>query len=320
MKQHNLCILTVLVSLVVLPLAGKAQVQGKKVLYINSYHPGYSWSDGIQKAIMEVLTPAGVEVRTLLLDTYRQKSPEHLAAVSAEAKKTIDEWKPNVVLLSDDPAIKGVYATFYKGQELPFVFCGVNWNASAYGVPAKNITGMVEVCPVKELLAEMQKLQPGKTIGYLASEGLTPQKDGEMSAQLLGVKFESILAKDLAAWKKGFQDLQAKVDLLILGVNAGIGDWNEAEAVKFVEQNAQKVSGSWHDYLNGLSLVAFNKLPAEQGTWAAETVLKILKGTPVGSIPVTSNKAGELVFNVKIAKQVKVTPSVEVLQSARLIQ
>jgi len=306
--------------LILTSLAQAQTLSGKKVLYLNSYHQGYSWSDGIEKAVQASLATAGVEVKVFALDTYRQKSPEHLAQVSQAAQKLIEEWKPNVVLASDDPAMKGVYAGLYKDKDVPFVFCGVNWSAAAYGVPGKNVTGMLEVCPVKELLAEMNKLKPGKTIGYLSSEGLTPQKDFEMCSQLLGAKMEAVLAKDFAAWKQGFLDLQGKVDFLILGVNAGIADWNEAEAVKFVETNAKLVSGSWHDYLNSLSLVGFNKLAKEQGDWAAEAALKILKGAAAGSIPVATNQKGELVINVRIAKKVGVTPPFEMLQSARVIE
>jgi ABC-type uncharacterized transport system substrate-binding protein len=321
MIRHGTIIGILTALCLVQPFQGGAQsLSGKKALYINSYHEGYAWSDGLEKTLLKALTAAGIESKVLRLDTYRQKSPEHLAKVSSEAKAAIDQWKPDVVILSDDPAIKGVYAPHFKDKELPFVFCGVNWDASAYGVPSKNITGMLEVCPVKELLAELNKLKAGQKIGYLSSEGLTPTKDLEMSSKILGVTMEAVQAKDFAAWKQGFLDLQGKVDLLLVGVNAGIADWNEAEAAKFVEQNAKIISGSWHDFLNGISLVGFNKLPAEQAEWAAESAIKILKGAPVSSIAIASNKKGELVINSRICKKVGVTPPFDMVQSARVIE
>ena len=316
---HTACAMAI--ALLACPAAAPAQsATGKKALFINSYHEGYSWSDGEEQSALKALAAAGVQTKTFRLDAYRQKSPEHLAKASQEAKTLIDEWKPDIVLGCDDPIMKGVFAPLYKDKELPFVFCGVNWDANAYGVPAKNVTGMLEVCPVKELLAEMNKLKAGKTYGYLSSQGMTPEKDLAYCSQLLGVKMESVVAKDFAAWKQGFLDLQGKVDFLILGVNAGLSDWNEAEAVKFVEANAKIVSGSWHDYLNSLSLVAFNKLAAEQGEWAADAALKILKGAAASSIPLATNKKGELVINSRICKKVGITPPFEMLQSARVIE
>ena len=310
----------VLSLLAAAPFLQAQELKGKKAFYINSYHEGYAWSDGIQTALVKALGNAGVEVKPFLMDTYRQKSPEHLAKVSLEAKGIIEQWKPDVVIISDDSGMKGIYAPFYKDKDLPFVFCGVNWDASAYGVPSKNITGMLEVCPVQELLSEMNKLKPGKTYAFLGSEGLTPKKDQEKCAELLGVKMEAVFAKDFSAWKQGFLDLQGKADFLIVGVNAGIGDWNEKEAAAFVEKNAKVISGSWHDYLNGLSLVAFNKLPAEQAEWAADAAIKILKGTAPSAIPLAKNARGELVINTRICKTLGITPPFEMLQNAKVIE
>jgi hypothetical protein len=47
-----------------------ADVKGKKVLYVNSYHNGYPWSDGIFQSIKANLEKAGVEVKMFNLDTY----------------------------------------------------------------------------------------------------------------------------------------------------------------------------------------------------------------------------------------------------------
>ena len=201
--------------------------------------------------------------------------------------------------------------------------CGINWDASAYGLPdpnVKNFTAIFEVCPVKELVAEMNKLKPGKTFGFLGADALTPRKDFEFTSKILGTTMEPVFAKDFAAWKAGFRDLQGKVDYLILDTNGGIPDWNEAEAAKFAEDNSKVVSGTWHDFLNSVALVSFNKLGAEHGDWAGNTALKVLKGASPASIPFTANKSGELVVNLRIAKQVGVTPSFETLQNAKLIQ
>ena len=296
------------------------ELKGKKVFYINSYHTGYSWSDGIDHAIQSVLKPTGAEVKVYELDTYRQKTPEHLTQASAECKTIIDDWKPDVVIVSDDAAMKGVYAPLFKDKDVPFVFCGVNWDASGYGVPNKNITGMLEVCPVKDLLAEMNKLKSGKTIGYLCSDALSPKKDGENLSKILGVQVESVYAKDFASWKQGFQDLQTKAQLVLIGNNQGIADWDETAARAFAEENTKVVTGAWHDYLNGLALVSYNKLPSEQGEWAANAAIQIIKGKSAGSIPQGANQKGELVINARIAKKAGITPPFEMLQTAKVIE
>jgi ABC-type uncharacterized transport system substrate-binding protein len=300
--------------------ANAQELKGKKALFINSYHTGYAWSDGEEKAAQTTLEAAGVEVKVARMDTYRDKTPEHLAKVSLECKATIDDWKPDVVVVADDSVMKGVFQPFYKDTGVPFVFCGVNWTASAYGVPCKNITGMLEVCPVKDLISEMNAIKPGKVIGFLGSDTLTPKKDAEGCEKELGIKFETFFAKDFASWKKAFVDLQSKVDLLIIGPNQGIPDWNETEACKFAEENTKVPTGCWHDFLNGLAIVGFNKVASEQGEWAAQAAIKILKGATPNSIPIVSNKKGELVINAKIAKKSGITPSFEMMQNAKIIE
>lgn len=47
---------------------------GKRVLYVNSYHQGYPWSDGISDAIKQVLKPAGVELQIAYMDTKRRST------------------------------------------------------------------------------------------------------------------------------------------------------------------------------------------------------------------------------------------------------
>jgi ABC-type uncharacterized transport system substrate-binding protein len=302
-------------------VSGNAQeLKGKKVLFVNSYHAGYTWSDGIEKSIQAVIQPTGAELKTAYLDTYRKKTPEDLTSASALVQTTIDQWKPDVVIVSDDAAMKGLYTPLFKDKAVPFVFCGVNWDASIYGVPNKNITGMLEVCPIKDLLAEMNKIKPGKTIGYLSADALTPRKDAENSAKLLGVTMETVFAKDFAAWKQGFIDLQGKVDMVIIGINAGIADWDEAAARKFAEENTKKLTGCWHDFLNGVAIIGFNKLPEEQGDWAAKAAVKIAKGAAPNSITIATNQGGQLVINVRIATKAGITPPFEMIQSAKIIE
>ena len=310
-----------LTALVTLACSSPAQqLKGKKVYYINAYHTGYAWSDGEEQSVIKGLEPLGVEVKIARMDTYNDKTPEHLAKVSAECQATIDEWKPDVVVVSDDAPMKAVYKPFYKDKDVPFVFCGVNWTAEAYGVPNKNVTGMLEICPVQDLVAEMRKITPGKTIGFLAADAFTPRKDGENSSKVLGVELQCIYAKTFAEWKQGLLDLQSKVDLLIIGPNMGITGWDEAAARTFAEANTKIVTGAFHDFLNNLALVSFNKLASEQGEWAAQAAVQIMKGTSAGTIPVASNQKGELVINARIAKKSGISPAFELLQSAKVLE
>ena len=60
----------------------------------------------------------------------------------------------------------------------------------------------------------------------------------------------------------------------------------------------------------------FAKVSEEQGVWATKAALKILDGTPAGSIPVEQNQEGKLYINTRIAKVLNVEIPFDVLESA----
>ena len=49
------------------------------------------------------------------------------------------------MIASDDNAQKYLVVPYLKGTQVPVIFNGVNWDASAYGFPTSNVTGMIEV-------------------------------------------------------------------------------------------------------------------------------------------------------------------------------
>ena len=64
---------------------------------------------------------------------YRDAATEGLGVVemnNSKAKAEIDAFKPDVVIAADDNASKYLIEPYFKDAALPFVFCGVNWDAS----------------------------------------------------------------------------------------------------------------------------------------------------------------------------------------------
>jgi hypothetical protein len=102
------------------------------------------------------------------MDTKRHKGNEFIQAAAQKAKSEIESFQPDVVIASDDNASKHLIQPFYKDADLPFVFCGVNWDESVYGYPYKDVTGMVEVSGVKELIDLLKQFSKGERLGLLA--------------------------------------------------------------------------------------------------------------------------------------------------------
>jgi ABC-type uncharacterized transport system substrate-binding protein len=309
-------------TLLILVLAGNAHSQGltgKKVLYIDSYHEGYAWSDGIQQGITKGFEGSGIELKVIHMDTKRNGSEEFKKQAGEKAKQEIESYKPDLVIGSDDNASKYVISPYYKDADLPCVFCGVDWDASTYGFPAKNVTGMLEVTEIKSLADLLGKISKGDRIGFLADDTETNRKVIAYYKKLYNLEPVPYFAKDFEDFKKGYQELQGKVDSLIFYGWAAIKDWKQDEAVDFIMQNTKIPSGTFQEEVMPFVMIGYLKIPEEQGTWSAETAMKILGGAKPGDIPIATNKTGRIMVNAKLAQKAGMQVPFEVLQSAAKI-
>lgn len=313
MKRFTLSAAVMILMLIV---SGSAFAAGKKVLFIDSYHEGYAWSDGVLSGIETGLEGESVELQVVRMDTKRNKSDDFKKSAALKVKSVIEGFNPDVVISADDNAAKFVIMPYYKDAALPFVFCGVNWDASVYGLPYSNATGMVEVAPVAELLEQLKQYAPGKTIGVIAADDLTTRKEAENTKKVLGIETINYFAADMEDWKKGFLQLQTQVDTLLVANTAGMAGWSDEAAASFVVANTKVPTGATLEHMAPFAMLSFTKIPEEQGFYAATTALKILDGTSPKSIPVVKNKDGKLYVNLKIAGAVGAEIPFEILSSA----
>ena len=296
----------------------------KKILFINSYHRGYIWSDKIEQGVRSVLDGRDdIHLEFKYMDSKRNKDPDYISSKASEIKSYIDEYKPDLVIASDDNASKFLIHPFYKDHKIPFVFCGVNWSGDNYGFPYKNVTGMVEVSPIK-LAFKYFKEFSGKdvkeaTFAHIEEDTISGQKNADHVESHLGIKLRKEYAKNFEEWKKIYLNLSDHVDFIILGGNAGVKNWNKEEAIRFVEENVKTITATDVDWMIPFSLFGFVKIPEEQGEWAAKTALEILAGKSPSSIPIAKNQQGHLMLNMKIAKKLKIKVPYALVTKAKVI-
>jgi ABC-type uncharacterized transport system substrate-binding protein len=197
------------------------------------------------------------------------------------------------------------------------VFCGVNWDASDYGFPTQNITGMIEVQLIDRILATLKKYARGDRVGFIKGDDLSARKEALFYEARFNIEIDKRFVKNYSQWKDAYLDLQEKSDLLLVGNNESIPDWDPAAAKRFVEAHTTVPTGNWDTWMKDYALVTFATVPAEQGQWAAETALKILDGTSPGEIPVVTNKKAEIYRNMRIAKKLKIVFPIEFIRRSR---
>ncbi len=280
------------------------QAFAKTCVWIDAYHQGYGWSDGIEKGL-----DAGLKGKCDLvkfrMDTKRV--PATAKQKGEEAKAFIDAKKADVVIVSDDNAVKHVLMPFYKDSKVPFVYIGVNWSGDAYGLPYKNTTGMIEVAPVPAILQEVKAASKDiKKAIFLSVDNETEQSEAKFTEKLFksgGIEMTIVLVKTMGEWKEAFKKAQETSDLVYMSNNAGINDWNDADAKATAEANTKKITISIYDWMGPYSTLVMVKQPEEQGEFASKAVIQILGGKAPGSIPVERNKmASPLVNSMLISK------------------
>lgn len=296
-------------------------LRGKKVLYVNAYHPDYAWSDAEQKAAEAVVRSAGVEFRIVYMDTKRKNTIEEIAASADSTRKTIEDFKPDVVILQDDNPVKHVLVPWYRNGDLSFVFCGVNWECGHYNLPCKNVTGMLEVSLIPQILDTVRPLAKGTRIAMLGNDNETDRMEGRMIPQRFGVQWcAEHYVKTFDEWKTVYKELQTTADIIFWYGLVGIKDWNDEEAKAIVLQETCVITCSSQYYMAEFVLVGHMKLGEEQGDWAAHTALQILGGTSPADIPIAQNKNARITLNMRLARQLNVTFPVDLVEQAELIR
>lgn len=302
--------------------------QLKKVLYVNSYHWGYEWSDAITRSIARVfgaeLKSTGeidnrlktVALRIHFMDTKRNAAEEYKKKAALKTKSLIDQWQPDVVITSDDNAAKYLIAPYFIDKPTPFVFCGVNWDSSEYGLPSSNVTGMIEVQLIDQLLHTMLPHSKGKRVAFLKGDDLSARKEAEQYEKHFRLNLDKRFVKTFTEWKTQFILLQKQADMILLGNPASIADWNRKKAQEIIDSHTEVPTGNWDAWMASLALVTFATKPQEQGEWAAKTALEILEGKQPSEIPLVRNKTAKVYLNMSLARKMGVKFDIELINRA----
>lgn len=298
-----------------------AQVSERHVVWVDSYHAEYEWSMAIESGIRSVLEDQGVQITVIRLDTKRVSDDAVRTDAAAEAYQMIQDLDPDVVIASDDNAQSYLVVPHLKGTERPVVFAGVNWDATPYGYPAENVTGMVEIDLVEQLLELMTPIAGGSQVAILSGDTETDRKlasvyndrffDGQLPARYVA---------DYAEFKETFLQLQEEVDYLIIGNYVAISDWDPVDAQSWILENTRIPTCSTQTWVAPYALLALGGSGVEQGEWAAQAAVDIMDGSDPADIPIAENRSGELVVNLEIADAIGLALPTSILRNARIYE
>ncbi len=268
--------------------------------YVSSYHRGYSWSDDVERGLRKALE-GQCDIVQFDMDSKRNKDERYKTAKALEIVRQLNELNPDILIAADDNAVKYLVVPYFRDADLPVVFCGVNWTIEEYGFPFRNVTGMVEVAPLRPMLHWASKLSgDGRRALFIGADTLSERKNLQWTEKIaaeLGITIDAALVSDMQQWQEAILNSDSAADFIILGNNAGIDDWDSEQAISYTKKMTNRLTVTSHDWMLPYAMLGFVKIPEEQGAWAGKTARAILQGLDVSRIPIITNSSWELYEN-----------------------
>ncbi len=233
----------------------------------------------------------------------------------------IKDFSPDVIVTMDDIATK-LIADRLKDTTIPIVFCGLEAPPSAYGLPAKNITGVIKRLNYKDMLRYLEFIIPLiKNILIVTDNRPASRfiKNNIQKAINKQTKIVSVNTKE--EFKEVLIKNRDKYDLIVYPTILILKDKNghlltSKEIFKIDNKYWGKPNIATHltKYKKGVFM--FYLISGfHQGYEAGKIVLKILSGTPPNLIPISKPDIIIPIFNHKRAEELNIFIPPEVLYS-----
>ena len=306
---------TLLLAIVSIPAAASQSIH---ILYINSYHAGYKWSDNIEAGLREKLCGAGIDftLHVEFMDTKRPVTETTMDLFRQTLEAKYSQVDLQLILTSDDNAF-----TFIKKHretlfgDIPVVFCGVNYIAPSALEEFTNVTGINESADIKGTLEIIIALHE-KVHTILVINDSTPT-GARMDRELTWIRqhFSGRLAfVDLGKLPMGriinrvSNATQNEAVLYILMLKDSQGTpFEYSESLRTIANASRApVYGLW-DFLLGYGLAGGSLLTGkQQGLDAGEQGLKIIRGEKADTLRIIMETRHTPMVDFGVMKRFKV--------------
>ena len=304
-----------LFSFLLLLTVSNAFAQDEKkinVLYLNSYHNGYEWSDTIFDGVQETFHKSGKNIYLQIeyMDSKRYSGDKINEILFNYYKFKFRTTRFDLIVTSDNNAFEFISR---HGDELfpdvPIVFCGIN-DVEAGNVPMRHrMTGILEEFDVAANIEMALRFHPGKkrlvVIGDQSLTGVAIANQVRAQVPYLPPGIQVEFLDDFS-----LDELLAKVRLaagnsifFFIPFYKDVGEavYSAQDLLEIVwEQTGVPLYGAW-EFLLGHGLVGGKMISGfAHGKAVAAMGLRILDGESPVHIPVTVTPEEPLKFDYRV--------------------
>ena len=295
------------------------------IVYVNSYHQGYPPSDAVMQAKLRDLPADTFKITSFFMDTKRKSDSASIELVVTEILNSVREIDPDLIVVSDDAAVKYLISQNLAQLDMPIVYCGVNWSTTSYSLDKANVTGMIEVLPLKEMLSFLQDQPTAHRTLAILSENSVSEKQNSLLLDTLyrtmGFTPEYFLVDNFQSWKEKFSELNQKFDVIYLPTNGAISGWKDDEARKWVGQHIRVPVFTCDDFMMPYAAVGFTKIPEEHGEYVSRTARRILTNkTSIRELTQEKNKLFKVYINIPLSERINLAIPDSLMLNATQIQ
>lgn len=281
----------------------------KNVLVLSSYHLGYTWGETVINGIRPVLTDSGMElkVRYEFMDTKHYTADVIFDGLRELYRKKYRNVRFDVIIASDNNALNFLLESrdeLFPGA--PVVFCGINGYEDAMIAGHRGFTGIAEDYELRGTLNLALSLHPGieniaVVSGVTTSSLINQRRVREVMPEFTDrVGFLLLTGLNVPEMRERLQNLPPRTLVLYMSyyLTPDGTTLTVPESTSFVFRTAGVPIYSVWTYTLGYGILGGKMLDGgEQGRYAAEIALRILRGESPDDIPVLRNAVTRPTFD-----------------------
>ncbi len=315
-----------------------------RVFVLHSFGEDDLWIQQMDAGILAALAEAGysTEDGTLELNEYwlnakYYTSRDYMVNIAAAAQRAIEQFEPDIVIATDDQAVKWVVAK-WDDETLPFVFAGLN-------TPVDEIRGLSEHTNVTGV---METLFFGRTLDWIHyvlpdAESIVFLSDTSRKEETLQQDIEKGLAEHRGR-------VQASHNFQEVGVQTvdTFADWQEhvlqnqdadvlvvVSYLTLVDERGNKMDSteviSWtveHSQIPVVAMAEYSVIQGalggmvvagdEQGYLAGQLTARVLAGEAPSELDIVVQHRGKLVLNTQAIQRWHINVPISLLQVSTL--